>query len=172
MNLLPQTQKEAIKKDVFLRLLLVIEGIFALLGLIFLVLIYNVILYINIQTPIFEERLRQERLTETSQIYEKVKEKINELNKTLVKIQKVNDINKFNFPEILRDMGKHVPQGVQFTTMSFSGESLLIAGHADTRDQALVLKQNLEKNSICGDLTSPVIVRELDVNFTFNCKLR
>lgn len=172
MNLLPQTQKEAIKKDVFLRLLLVIEGIFALLGLIFLVLIYNVILYINIQAPIFEERLEQERLTETSQIYKKVEEEINELNSTLTKIQKVSNINKFNVPEILRNIGKHAPQGVQFSTLFFNGEALLIGGHADTRDQALVLKQNLEKNSICGVLTSPIIVRELDVNFTFNCKLR
>jgi hypothetical protein len=172
MNLLPQSQKEAIKKDVFSRFLLVVEGISALLGLIFLVLIYNVTLYINIQTPIFEERLQQERLTETSQIYEMVKEEINELNSTLVKIQKVNDISKFNFPEILRNIGKYAPQGVRFNTMSFSGEALLIVGHADTRDQALVFKQNLEKNSICGSLASPVIVRELDVTFTFNCKLR
>ena len=172
MNLLPQTQKEAIKKDVFLRLLLVIEGIAALLGLIFLVLVYNVILYINIQAPIFEERLRQERLTETSQIYKKVEQEINELNSTLTKIQKVSDINKFNVPEILRNIGKHAPQGAQFNNLFFNGEALLIAGHADTRDQALILKQNLEKNSICDSLTSPVIVRELDVNFTFNCKLR
>lgn len=173
MNLLPQHQKDAIHKDVLIRFLFVFLGVIFFWALIFLVLSYNTVIYLNAQTPALEERIEQESLSETSKTLAILEEDINGLNEVLGQIKKIRSKEGVSLLQVLRKIGEFVPVGVSFTTISIQGGSMTIIGHAATRDQALILKGNLEKDSICGSLSSsPSIFKEKNINFIFVCTLK
>lgn len=144
-------------------------ALIAFFAAIFLVFTYNIVLYLTVQLPSLEERLAQESKTEASKVLLTVEEEFNELNRVLVQIEKVRAMRSPDVSATLRTMGNLVPAGVKFRSISFQGEVLNIAGHAETRTQALILKENLEKSSICVNLRSPILVKEKDVDFTFIC---
>jgi len=173
MNLLPQYQKDAIRKDILVRFFFVVEGVIFFWALIFLVLPYNVVLYLNIQTAALEERFAAESLNEISQALSSAETEINELNEVLSQIQKIRNRNTVNLPDTLRKVGEFVPAGISFRNLSFRGRLMTITGDADTREHALLLKEDLEKDSICANLSSsPAIFKEKNIAFTFTCTLK
>lgn len=171
MNLLPKQQKDAITEDILTRFFALALVFLAFFAVIFLVFSYNIVLYLKVQVPALKERFEQESKTETSKTLLSIEEEFNELNKVLTQIQKARDKRSPNFPKVLRDIGELVPVGVKFRGLSFQGEALNITGHAEARTQALTFKANLEKDSICKNLHSPILVKEKDLDFTFTCTL-
>ena len=170
MNLLPQNKKEEIRKDIFIRFVFVFEGIILFWLLTFLVLLYNVAFYLNIQTPALEERLERERQTASAKIFADVEENIRELNGAFAQIKKVSDKELFNIPQILREIGGLVPSGISFRNISYHGEIISISGHAETRAQFIDLKDGFKNSSICADLILPV-PGERDIDFSITCIL-
>lgn len=138
---------------------------------IFLVFTYNIVLYLAVQLPPLAERFAQESNRETSKALLAVEEEFNELNRALLQIEKARKMRSPDLPKVLRTIGDLVPAGAKLRSISFQGEVLNIVGHAETRAQALTLKENLEKDSICANLRSPIFVKEKDVVFTFTCTL-
>ena len=98
MNLLPPQQKSEIQKDIFKRFLFVFSGIFLVWAATFLVLAYNTALYLELQIPSIEERLRAEQETQKANTVQEVEGDIGELNDALLKIEKVR--KKESFKEI------------------------------------------------------------------------
>ncbi len=172
MNLLPPSQKETIRKEMMLKFYFALLTIFSFWGMVFLVLLHSANLYLGIQIPALEKRIKIEKSSQKALAYETVEQKIAELNASLVKIDKIRGKEFGDAGEVLRRAGAVLPEGAYFTTLSYQGDVLSIAGHADTREQALRLKEALEKDSICVSLTSPLIVREINVDLTFVCNLR
>jgi len=171
MNLLPQHQKDAIYQDILLRFFLVILVIASFLASIFVMGGYNLVLYIDVQIPPLDERLEQEQQTKTSKTLASIEDEISKLNHTLAQIGAVRDKKALDFPRLLRGVGGLMPAGVTVHTITFQGSTMNLAGHADTRGQTLLLKSNLEKDSLCSKVTSPIITTERDVEFSFNCTL-
>ena len=170
MNLLSHKQKDVIRKDVFSRLLFVFLGIVFLSAMVFLVLAYNSVLYLELQIPAIEERLRIEQETQKANIVMEVESDIEDLNDILLTIDKIRKKESFNFPYILRVLGRMAPEGVVFRTITFRGENIGIQGHAEGREGVLALKKNLEEEPLFTNIFSPLsnIVKERDINFTFN----
>ena len=170
MNLLSHKQKDVIRKDVFSRLLFVFLGIVFLSAMVFLVLAYNSVLYLELQIPAIEERLRIEQETQKANIVMEVESDIEDLNDILLTIDKIRKKESFNFPYILRVLGRMAPEGVVFRTITFRGENIGIQGHAEGRAGVLALKKNLEEEPLFTNIFSPLsnIVKERDINFTFN----
>lgn len=173
MNLLPQQQKDAIYKDILVRVFSVALLVVSFWALIFIVLAYNTALYLNLQMPAIEERLKMERETQKANIVQSVEGGINKLNETLLSIDKIRKKETFNFPYILRLAGETVPKGANLRSITFQNEMMTISGYADERVQVLKLKENLEKESTFKNLISPLsnIVKERDINFTFTFSL-
>ena len=172
MNLLPPAQKEVIHKEMLFKFYFAALATFSFLGIVFLVLLYSINLYLSIQIPALEKRIEIEKSSETSRAYGTVEQKIAELNASLAQIDVIRGKGFVDAGAILRKAGAMLPEGAYFTTLSYQGDVLSIAGRADTREQALSLKEALEKDSICVSLTSPLLVRQINVDFTFVCNLR
>jgi len=172
MNLLPPSQKEVISKEMLFKFYFAVMAIFSLWGIVFLVLLYSINLYLGIQIPAFEKRLEIEKLSQKALAYGTVEQEIAELNASLAQIDAIRGKGFVDAGAILRKAGAMLPEGAYFTTLSYQGDVLSIVGRADTREQALRLKEALEKDSICVSLTSPLLVRQINVDFTFVCNLR
>ena len=99
-----------------------------------------------------------------------VESDIEDLNDILLTIDKIRKKESFNFPYILRVLGRMAPEGVVFRTITFRGENIGIQGHAEGREGVLALKKNLEEEPLFTNIFSPLsnIVKERDINFTFN----
>jgi hypothetical protein len=171
MNLLPPQQKDEVYRDILMRFFPPAFALVAFFAAVFLVFTYNVILYLKVQLPPLTERFEQETKTETSKELLAVEEEFNELNRALLQIQKIRQTRSPDVPEVLRRVANLIPDGAEFKSISFQGEVLNITGHAKTRAQALALKENFEKDSICANIRSPIFVKEKDVDFTFTCAL-
>ena len=173
MNLLPLQQKDAIYKDVLARFFSVALLIVAFWILIFFVLAYNAVFYLNLQIPAIEERLNAESETQKANIVQSVENDISELNEALLRIEIIRKKEAFNFPYILRLVGGAVPGGANLRNITFQSEMMTISGHADERAQVLELEDMLKQEPIFKDLDSPLsnIVKERDINFTFSFSL-
>lgn len=170
MNLLPQYQKDIIQWDILRRFIFVFLGIVFFWAMIFLVLAYNSVLYLEAQIPAVEARLRAEQETQKANIVMEVESDIKDLNEVLLTIDKIRKKESFNFPYILRVLGSMAPEGVVFRTITFRGKDIDIQGHAEGRAGVLALNKNLQEQSIFTNIVSPLsnIVKEQDINFTFN----
>ena len=170
MNLLPPKQKDVVQRDVFNRFLFMFLGIAFLWAMVFLVLAYNSVLYLELQIPAIQERLRAEQETQKANSVMKVESDIKDLNEVLLTIDKIRKKESFNFPYILRVLGRMAPEGVVFRTITFRGEDIGIQGHAERRAGVLTLKKNLEEEPIFTNIVSPLsnIIKEQDIDFTFN----
>ncbi len=173
MNLLPPYQREIIREAITTRFLFVALGIMSFLALIFLVLMYNVLLYINLQTPAVIGRLATEQGTQKANQVALVERDINELNSALINIDKIRKKESFNFPYILRVIGSVMPKGTKMKSITYQGGNIAISGHADERPQVLKLKENLEKEKVFKNINSPLsnIIKERDINFSFSFSL-
>jgi hypothetical protein len=173
MNLLPPYQREIIRGEIMTRLLFVALGIMSFLALIFLILMYNALLYVNLQTPAVVGRVAAEQGTQKSNLVELVEKDINELNGALLSIDKIRKKESFNFPYILRVIGAAVPEGAKMTNITYREGSIVISGHADQRSEVLKLKENLEKEKVFKNINSPLsnIIKEQDINFNFSFSL-
>ena len=171
MNLLPKQQRDILHKDILARFLFAGFVVCSLWAVIFLVSAYNIIWYLSIQSSALSERLEQEQRNETSKSLTLIEKDIAELNATLSQIQRVRAKTPPDFSALLRTLGGLVPSGVRFENVAFHGDSLAIAGHADTRAEAIALKEGLEKDSLCKDVNSPILVKEKDLDFNFSCSL-
>lgn len=138
---------------------------------IFLILVYNISFYLKIQLPVLEARINVERSSARSVVYKDLEKEINELNDVLGQIDRVRVRGSLNVPEILRKFTTALPEGISFTNLTYQGNAISINGHGDTRADALLFKNVLEKNSLCASLNSPVIVKEINIDFSFVCIL-
>ena len=170
MNLLPPQEKEKIQRETMTRLLSVAGGILVFWTAIFLVLLYNSILFLNLQIPVIEERLQVEQNTQKANMVRSVEDEIGELNEVLIKIEKIRQRDTFNFPYILRVIGSVVPEGAELRSITFQKGNMAITGHADERAKVLEIKDKLEEADVFKDINSPLsnIVKERDISFIFN----
>lgn len=170
MILLSSQQKDAIQQDIFTRFLLVLSGVLFIWIVTFLVLVYNAVLYLDLQTPAIEERLGAEEKSQKASIVKEVEGNIAELNDTLLSIEEIRKKKTFNFPYILRVLGRAVPEGTSLRSITFQGEKMTIHGHADERQGVLTIKGNLENEPIFANVFSPLanIVKERDIDFSFH----
>ncbi|MBI1888929.1 MAG: PilN domain-containing protein [Candidatus Spechtbacteria bacterium] len=171
MNLLSKDQKDALRKDILARFFGVALATLALWGAMFLIFAYTSALYLEVQIPALEERLKNEQRSETSRSLTLVEEEIIKLNAALFDIEKAKNRKSVYSPAILRKIGELVPEGVMLKRLSFKGQSVTLEGQAEQRSDALVFKGKLEKDSICQKLSSPLIVKEKNVDFNFTCAM-
>jgi Tfp pilus assembly protein PilN len=171
MNLLPQQKKDDIQKEIFLKFLTVILALVSFWSSVILVLILNAILYISAQIPAIEERMVIEQGSTSAQVYEGLKEQINELNTTLAQVDKIRNRGLFDPVVILSEVSSVVPDGITLKNLSYREDVLVLSGHANLREQVLSLKKSLENDALCASVTSAEITQEFDVEFNFTCSL-
>lgn len=171
MNLLSGQQKDGLYAGILARFFGVALVIVSFWGAVFLVFAYTSVWYLAIQIPALEQRLANEQNSETSRSLIAIDEEIGKLNATLSDIEKVRNKKSLYFPSILRKMTELMPSGVTLKRVSFHGQSMSIEGRADQRTDAFAFKGKLESDSLCKKLSSPLIVKEKNIDFNFTCAI-
>lgn len=170
---MPQNQKKELMRDTQIRFIAVFTFIIFLWALIFLVISYNSVLYLRAQLPAIEDRITLEFETERASTAGIIKAEIDELNEVLLTIDKIRQKDQLNFPQIFRMLGSVAPEGANLTNIAFQDGIVNLRGHAETRADVLLFKENLENEESFYNVISPLsnIVKESDIDFNFSFSL-
>lgn len=173
LNLLPPQQKKELRLDLLNQAILSfsIAVILAIIILATLLLVARVFLNTNLKGVEQELELWQAK-AEIKEL-ESLEEKIGELNRGLVFLDKVQR-EQFKPSLILGNLAKDVVPGIRFDNLSIkkTGE-VDIKGHALTRDILLVFKNNLEKAAYVSNFDFPLsnLTRAENIDFYLSFKL-
>ncbi|EKD92924.1 MAG: PilM [uncultured bacterium] len=157
MNLLPPRLKENLLRK---RLLLtgavismVITGVMLFLATYFLFLHQN-LNYERINLEIQKEGI-ENKLYGTR--YQEIREAINQFNTEVAELSRIGNA-LFSLPETLRIITDRVPAGVELTRIQFYDENLVmvISGIAETREELLILQENLKKTDFIKEVIAPI----------------
>ena len=120
----------------------------------------------------FNEIVEQTTLvTKNSQAYNN---KIKEINTRLNIVDKIQkDFIAYSF--ILEDLAAKTPKGVvlSFAKLDGDGAMIKIKGQADSRDNLLALKKNMEGSTTFKDIEFPLanILKQKNIDFEISAKL-
>lgn len=176
INLLPQQQKEEIKKEKNLRLVLIL-GVLILVSLVCLYLILlTITIFVSTGAEV-QKILYQERETELKTPHvQDLQKNLNTINKTLTQLDSFYQ-DQVNSTEVLERISSTLPAGVFLTNLSLNFQSekgiCNLAGFSPTRDLLLELKANLETEKDFDEVYFPPTnwVQPNDINFTLNFKV-
>ncbi|MFH0791677.1 MAG: PilN domain-containing protein [bacterium] len=85
-----------------------------------------------------------------------VKTKIITLNESLLKIKGLMDSEE-QLTEMIMKISTDVPTGVYLTNISYQGKQFIVSGFAPVREDLLVFKENLEKETSFKNIDFPPV---------------
>ncbi len=181
INLLPQQQKNELKQEESLKLVLIL-GIVILAFLISLFLILFSI-KVSIEGQIAVQRVFfEQKQTENVQL-QNLTERIKSLNSALSKLNAFYQ-EELDLVEISNTITDTFPSGIYLTTLNFNRSvslekdkypgNIFLAGYSPTRQSLIDLKKYLEKEERFKEVYFPPEnwVEPVDVNFTANFKVQ
>lgn len=169
LNLVSQELKQEIKSRHIYSLLKKMNFIIIIITIIIaiILLVAKIILQNNFNKVVAQTTL----VTSSSKKYTDKVRKINSQINSIAKIQKEH----IYWSHLLIILSEMSPDDVRFSQLKINKEkkTLTIRGHADSRDNLLKLKNNLEKSEIFSDIESPIqnILQKENINFELNTKL-
>ncbi len=176
INLLPPAQKERLKTQGLLRIVLILGILF----LSFLFVLFLVLLLVKsyIITDSETQKIILEERKKIISLNQKVEEEIEEAN---ILLSNLNSFYKNNvdLTQLLEEIYNSLPSGTYLTEFSFSiakrsrGEEQLrvsLSGYCPDRETLLKFKENLEKEKTISEVYfSPVSwVKPIEIDFTVN----
>ncbi len=176
LNLLPPKQKETFEWEKNRRLAIFSSGVFSLFLLLFGGLLFSGVVYNRIQLEPLAESIRREEVREETRRAESLESDTRAFVKKLRNVRQIQK-ERDGYELVLRELALLPPSGVVFSSVNIreelSGEdttkTVRIEGHADTRDQVIVMEGTIKRHARFTDLVSPFSNKnqERDINFTF-----
>jgi len=168
LNILSPERQASIRGRIFYSL---IERIFVILVL--LALIGSLILLgmkIRLSDNLSTVRSRQLLATQ----YVNVNQKINDLNRSIARIETLQ-MEVVPASLLIEDLTSRIPEGIHISNMNFetATKSVKLSGHADTREQLLMLEGALLESPYLTDLDFPLsnLFQKTDLFFSFSALL-
>lgn len=169
INLLPPEQKREILEEEKFKIILIlgiILIIFLIIFYLFLLLIKTSILAdLDAQKILLEERKRE------ISFYQDLEEKIKNANLNLSKLNNFYK-NQIYFTEIFEKISQIIPSGIYLTNSNFSQDQISLSGFSPSREILISFKENLEKEFKEVSYPREIWLKEKDINFTFNFKIK
>lgn len=179
INLVPNNEKKIMKKDFYLRLIVMFFFMFG-----FCILITSILLVPSYYVSSLKKRnaldnLEYLRSFSLPSLAQDSMNDIQELNAKLAlfeKAQKEKFFVSFNVLDLV--LLKKIP-GIKITQMSFNtdiqgGKSLDLKGVSNTREDLLIFKKNLEDNGVFSSVNLPIsnFVKTSNIQFSINLSLK
>jgi len=181
INLLPLQQKEEIRKEGKLRMILILGVIFIAslvsFSLILLSIKISISAQIETQKIIFDQKEKEFQANENQQLEEKIKD----FNITFSKLDTFYK-KQFDLVQTLETISKLLPQGAYLTNLNFApiregGEfraQISLSGFSESREILLSFRENLENEKSFSEIDFPPEnwVKLTNINFLVNFKAK
>ena len=177
LNLLPQSQRRALQREIFLRALFVLSLFVVVWITVFFLLVVQSWIFISIQNNAIAERVKVEEGAESAQKLIAFEEATEAANKTIARIIEAGENARYDPVSIFNVLSSLIPTGTSLITVDLNGDTkiLTINGIAPTRDDVLLFEANLRsRTDIFFEVISPLenILTPRDVNFSFSITLQ
>jgi len=174
LNLIPPYRKEEIEKTYRLRVALRWDGELLLVIFLFIATLASIsyILKINLGTASNAEGLAAKNNDEYKKI-EQYDNEIQDVNSLVADVGKIQS-GQLYWSKFLTAFSGKVVAGVEIDNLTTNNYLITVAGKADTRDNLLAFKNNLDRDSCFTAVDLPLsnLVSQNDINFqmTFQFK--
>ncbi len=174
INLLPPEQKEELREEENLKLVLI-------LGIVILAFLISLsLLLFSIKTSLLADLesqkiyLEQKEKELKSPLIQELEMKIKDYNLILSKLETFYQ-GQTDLTSILEKISKTLPEGTHLTTLNFNPQifQISLTGFSSNREILLQFKENLEKTEGLKEIYFPPAnwVQATDINFSVNFKI-
>ncbi|MFH1366711.1 MAG: hypothetical protein ABIH38_01835 [Patescibacteria group bacterium] len=174
LNLLSPEKKKKLKEKKTLFAFRYISYFCAIFLIINLLLFYGTKLYLNHKLDSIKDEVSQATANLPSNQGTSLNNAIQEINKNIILLADIQS-DYVKWSNYLTDFTALIPANILLNQLSLNQESkeIQINGHADQRDDFLVLKANLENTKIISDLNSPIsnLIKKEDIDFVITAKI-
>lgn len=174
-NLLPQRSKQALKWEIYARILHAATFFVVIWTIIFSITIFTAYQYLSIQREALAQRIEQVKANKETQEAEELENEIIALNTLLKTIATIKREKTYDAAGLLARVAPMVPSGSFLERFIFSNTTQLISlkGTAQLRSQVVTLQQNLERDNLFSDVEFPFsnLSKPQDVDFIFTITL-
>lgn len=174
INLLPSQQKKEAKIEKINHLTVFYGFLVVLSFSIFIVLLYNVQLFLLWKTEDIEREIENKQKTLQIQETKKTEKNIQDVNKILGEITQVKN-NQPKWSGIVERLSLLVPSGVQLKNLSANWESrnITIIGFSPTRSGVLSFESTLKESPLFEITEAPLsnLIKPADIDFRFELKI-
>lgn len=176
LNLIPTTEKESYKLEIFRRFVIFFSiGIFSI-TLIFIALLGAEYFLLSLQIDPEIKRLEAEKATEKFKKVEDFENQIKETNKKIADIVAIKNQISLIVPiieQITNDVsGKN--SYLQSIVIDKAASTGSIKGFSLTRDQVVTIQDNLKNDALLDSINAPYanFLKQKNVDFSFDFKLK
>lgn len=173
LNLIPPAKREEIKKTKRQKTIIKAEMVLAVIFLAFYGVLLSFQYVLNIDLA--SENMLNSEMEQANQ-FSKIRRYNVEFKKANDQIRQVASIdkNQLYWSKVFMKLGQLIIPGISLKNFSTDNYSVTVSGTADTRDNLLSFKDNLEKEECFSDINLPLsnLVDKTDVEFKiiFNVK--
>lgn len=176
INLIPNEEKKRMRKDFFLRLLIVLFFMLSFSFLIASVAVFPSLVLSYQNKILITKKLENEKNQKIPEVDEKAQNQVTELNEKLNLIEKAIN-NKYIFSEkVIDEILQRKIAGIKITKIfyqndEFKGRIVTINGLANNREQLLLFRKSFEESTLFKDVNLPISNFVKDRNIQFNLNL-
>ena len=168
LNLLPPTKKKALRAGLVLAYVQSLTIVLFLFVILVSATIFSVRLMMKSDVDGLTEQARAASSDEATEILTSIKQ----VNDFLDKTEGLR-LNFVPWADVLEQITPLVPRHTRLDKITIDGGGkIVITGLAETREEALALKQSLEEQPYITDLVSPLtnLLQKYNVDFNFEMK--
>lgn len=173
INLLPPQKKKELKLEKINHLVVFYGSLVILSFLIFIILLYNVQLFLSWKINEIKQQITTKETALESQ--KELEEKIKNLNNTLIKITKAQ-ASQPQWSLVIEKLASLIPPGVQLENLSGNLESKTInlSGFSPSRDKVLLLESSFKDSSQFEIANAPLsnLTKPTNIDFQFGLKIK
>lgn len=175
LNLIPYKEKKELGLDKVFVAILVYGTMTIVVVLFFSFLMYTMGQYLESRVDSLSRIIAVDEGSAVSKAIKDLEKNITFSNKTLDKIDGLLK-KRIVYSDILDSLSKNKTQSARFSEINLSADQKegSIIGYVKTRDEALQMKNNLEKNPYIIKVESPLsnLVKPQDITFQFSFKIK
>jgi hypothetical protein len=177
LNLIPPYRKEEIKKACLFRIVLKWEGELILILALFIAGLFSINYILKINLSVASDSLSM-AMQDNSQYktIDKYDNEVKDMNKLLANASKIQS-GQLYWSKFLVKFDEKVTSGIKIESLANKNYSISLVGLADTRDNLLVFKNGVEKDSCFQSINLPLsdlvskdnVAFQMDFQFKKEC---
>ena len=174
INFLPAGQKEKNKWQFINRFVFFYSLLFVAITAAFISVLFIFNYFLGLYRDDLKNQVEGFRKGKLAVQVAEIEKKITDKNKEIEAVLSLSQ-KTVHWSAILEDIVKNVPNGVNITNMNMQDDgSIVVAGHADMREQLLEFKANLEGSKYNEGVTLPFsnLTSRTDIDFNISFKLK
>lgn len=172
LNLLPQEYKDRMRRDITLRMLILVFVSLSVWTSVFFFLIAQGWTYLSIQNAALQQQLSVEQNTDAAKKIAALEKNIKEINSALTYANNISSQPSYNPSTLMSEIELIIPAGVTLNVFDLdsSNRALTVGGIAARREDVLSFEQKLRAQSkIIQDINAPItnLLKPANVQFSF-----